>query len=76
LLSGKLKDLACVRSKLQLALNNEAKDSSNFYFPWFKPILYQSRNQDDLDIESESNGDRASSGFTCLSALDDLEILI
>ena len=79
LLSGKLEDLVYVRSNLQLALNNVAKDSSNFSTPCFNPVPYALVDEDDLDIESdrascESSGDHASSGFTAPSALDDIEL--
>lgn len=75
LLSGKLEDLVYVRSNLQLALSNVAKDETNSSSPWLEPVPDALRDQDDLDNESdESNGDRDSSGFTPPSALDDLEI--
>jgi hypothetical protein len=79
LLSGKLEDLVYVRSNLQLALNNVAKDSSNLSTPCFNHVPDALVDEDDLDIESdrascESRGDHASSGFTAPSALDDIKL--
>ena len=75
LLSGKLGDLVYVRSNLQLALSNVAKDETNSSTPWMETISNAHQDQDDFDNEShESNGDRDSSGFTPPSALDDIEL--
>ena len=79
MLSGKLEDLVYVRSNLQLALKNVAKDSSNPSTPWLSVVLDAPKDGDDLGIESdrasasvEFSGDHASSGFTAPSALDDI----
>jgi hypothetical protein len=79
LLSRNLEDLVYVRSNLQLALNNVAKDSSNISTPCFNHVPDALGDEDDLDIESdkasrESSGDHASSGFTAPIALDDIEL--
>ena len=75
MLSGKLGDLVYVRSNLQLALSNVAKDETNSSTPWMETISNAHQDQDDFDNEShESNGDRDSSGFTPPSALDDIEL--
>jgi hypothetical protein len=55
-----------------------AKNSANSSTLCFKPIPDALGEEDDLDIESdratpESSGDHASSGFTALSALNDME---
>jgi hypothetical protein len=81
LLSGKLEDLVYVRSNLQLALKNVAKDSSNSSTPWLSPVPDAPEDGDDLGIESdrssasvEFSDDHASSGFTAPTALDDIEL--
>ena len=75
MLSGKLGDLVYVRSNLQLALSNVAKDETNSSTPWMETISNAHQDQDDFDNEShESNGDCDSSGFTPPSALDDIEL--
>ena len=79
--SKKLEDLVYVRSNLQLALSNVAKESSNSSTSWFETVPGPDAlgDEDGLDIESdkansESNGGYASSAYTAPSALDDLEL--
>ena len=75
LLSRKLGDLVYVRSNLQLALSNVAKDETNSSTPWMEAVPNAHQDQDDFDSEGhESNGDHDSSGFTPPSALDDIEL--
>jgi hypothetical protein len=79
LLFVKLEDLVYVCSNLQLAINNVVTYLSNFSTPWFDLVLDALGDQDDLHLEcdrmsSESNGDRASNGFTVLSGHDDVEL--
>ena len=81
LLSGRLEDLVYVRSNLQLALKNVAKESSNSSTPWID--LVPNALMDDADLYIDSDIDKeltdasdaeASSGFTTPSALDDIEL--
>eukprot|EP00253_Pinus_taeda_P029370 PITA_29370 len=81
--SGRLEDLVYVRSNLQLALKNVAKESSNSSTPWIDPVPNATMDDADLYIDSDINTDReftdesgaeASSGFTPHTALDDIEL--
>lgn len=81
--SGRLEDLVYVRSNLQLALKNVAKESSNSSTPWIDPVPNATMDDADLYIDSDINTDReftdesgaeASSGFTAHTALDDIEL--
>jgi hypothetical protein len=79
LLSGKLEDLVYVRSNLQLALKNVAKDSSNSSTPWLNVVSDAPEDGDNLGIESDKASATAKfsgdpSGFTAPSALDDIEL--
>lgn len=81
LLSGKLEDLVYVRSNLQLALKNVAKESSNSSTPWIDPVPNASMDDADLYIDNDTDREfadesdaEASSGFTTPTALDDIEL--
>eukprot|EP00253_Pinus_taeda_P032318 PITA_32318 len=83
LLSGRLEDLVYVRSNLQLAMKNVAKESSNSSTPWINPVPNATMDDADLYIDSDINIDgdftnesdaEASSGFTTHTALDDIEL--
>jgi hypothetical protein len=76
LLSGRLEDLVYVRSNLQLALKNVAKESSNSSTPWIDPVPNASMDDADLYIDSDIDREltdesdaEASSGFTLLLLL-------
>lgn len=81
LLFGRLEDVVYVRSNLQLALKNVAKESSNSSTPWIDPVPNASRDEADFYIDSDINRELsdefdvdASSGFTTPIALDDIEL--
>eukprot|EP00253_Pinus_taeda_P029681 PITA_29681 len=82
--SGRLEDLVYVRSNLQLALKNVAKESSNSSTSWIDPVPNATMDDADLYIDSDINTNReftdefgveASSGFTAHTALDHIELL-
>eukprot|EP00253_Pinus_taeda_P028657 PITA_28657 len=80
-LSGRLEDLVYVRSNLQLALKNVAKESSNSSTPWIDPVPNASRDEDDFYIDSDIDKDlsdefdgEALRKFTTPTALDDIEL--
>eukprot|EP00253_Pinus_taeda_P030140 PITA_30140 len=81
LLSGRLEDLVYVRSNLELALKNVAKESSNSSTRWIDPIANASRDEVDFYIDSDIDRElsdesdaEASGGFTAPITLDDIEI--
>ena len=77
--SGRLEDLFYVRSNLQLALKNVAKESSNSSTPWIDPVPNATMGDADLYIDSDrefadESGAEASSGSISHTALDDIEL--
>lgn len=81
MLSGRLEDLVYVRSNLQLALKNVAKESSNSSTSWIDHVPNASMDEADSYIDSDIDWElsdesdaEASSGFTAPTALDDIEL--